>query len=282
MHEVDLHLHTTCSDGRLTPEKLIELVASRGLKIVSVTDHDTTDGIEVALKTAAAFPQLTVIPGIEMSTDIPGDEIHLLGYFIDYHDQELQETLVRFREDREGRAINMVEKLNALGVHITWERVLEIADGAAIGRPHIAHAMLEKGYVSEFKEAFDKYLGRNGPAYSERAKMTPREAVDLVLQFGGLPVLAHPTWIKSLEPVLIELKDAGLVGMEVHYGNYTAREVHELAKLADRFDLIPCGGSDYHGLGTPGEAEPGKTGPPRESAEALIALKTSRGSNAPR
>ena len=158
MHEVDLHLHTTCSDGRLTPRELIELLASRGLKIVAITDHDTTEGIEPALEAARAFPRLTVIPGIELSTDIPGDEIHLLGYFIDYKDQEFQETLSRFREGREGRAREMVEKLNAMGVHVTWDRVEEIANGASIGRPHIAQAMVEKGYVSQPQDAFVNYI----------------------------------------------------------------------------------------------------------------------------
>jgi len=278
MHEVDLHLHTTCSDGRLTPRELIELLACRGLKIVAITDHDTTEGIEPALEAARAFPQLTVIPGVELSTDIPGDEIHLLGYFIDYKNQEFQETLSRFREGREGRAREMVEKLNAMGVHITWDRVEEIANGASIGRPHIAQAMVEKGYVSQLQDAFVSYIGRNGPAYAEREKMTPREAVELVLKVGGLPVLAHPSWIKDLEPAVSELKDAGLVGMEVYYKEYTPQQIDELAEMARRFDLIPCGGSDYHAMGTPDEPMPGIAGPPRESVEALMALRERRGS----
>ncbi|MFH1560739.1 MAG: PHP domain-containing protein [Chloroflexota bacterium] len=272
MVQVDLHLHTTCSDGRLTPTQLVELVAERGLRVVAVTDHDSTEGLEEALEAAKRFPHLSVIPGVELSTDIPGNEIHVLGYFIRYSDAGLQQALGEFRDGRVDRAREMVSKLAALGVPVEWERVLELANEGSVGRPHIAQAMVEKGYISYPQEAFAQYIGRNGLAYAERRKVTPVEAVSLIREVGGLPVLAHPREVDDVESLLPELKTAGLVGMEVYYGTYTPSEVEALATLAAREGLIPCGGSDYHALGTPGEAEPGTVGPPLEIAQKLYDL----------
>jgi hypothetical protein len=269
---VDLHLHTTCSDGRLTPAQLVELLAGRGLQVVAITDHDSTEGLAPALEAAKRFPHLSIIPGIELSTDIPGNEVHVLGYFIRYSDAGFQETLREFRDGRVDRAREMVSKLAALGVSVEWERVLELANGGSVGRPHVAQAMVEKGYITYPQEAFTQYIGRNGPAYAERSKLTPAEAVSLIRSVGGLPVLAHPREVDNVESLLPELKAAGLVGMEVYYGTYTPSEVQALAALAAREALIPCGGSDYHALGTPGEAQPGTVGPPLESAERLYTL----------
>ena len=276
MSEVDLHLHTTESDGRLTPAELIALVAQRGLKVAAVTDHDITDGIEPAWDAARAYPQLTVIPGIELSTDIPGNEIHILGYYIDYKDQDFQVMLERFRDSRVGRAREMVQRLGALGLPVEWERVKEIAGQGSIGRPHIAQAMVEKGYISLPHEAFDTYIGRNGPAYAEREKQTPEEAVQLVVRVGGIPVLAHPAQIEGLDQTLESLKAAGLQGMEVHYAEYDESTIARLAEVAQRHNLLPCGGSDYHALGTPGEHLPGELGPPMEVADRLRVLALAR------
>lgn len=272
MSLVDLHLHTTCSDGRLTPAQLVELMAKRGLQVVAVTDHDSTEGLAQALEAGKRFPHLSIIPGVELSTDIPGTEIHVLGYFIRYSDEGFQQTLSEFRDGRVGRAQEMVSKLAALGVPVEWKRVLELADGGSVGRPHIAQAMVEKGYITYPQEAFVHYIGRNGPAYAERRKVTPTEAVSLIRKVGGLPVLAHPREVDNVESLLPELKAAGLVGMEVYYGTYTPSQVETLAALAAREGLVPCGGSDYHALGTPGEAEPGTVGPPLEIAQRLYAL----------
>ena len=280
--EVDLHLHTTFSDGTLTPTEMVDLCVERGLKIICISDHDTTDGLAETFEAAKKYPDLTVIPGVELSTDVPGGEIHVLGYFLDVKDVGLQRVLGRFRQGREGRAEKMVENLNGLGLNITWDRVKEIAGEGAIGRPHIAHALVEAGYVQYPKDAFDKYISRDGPAYVERMKLTPEEAIKLILDHGALPVMAHPTYsaaksdrdgISSLRQVLADLKQAGLVGMEVYYGDYTPEQVAELAAFAKEFDLIPCGGSDYHASGNPGEPEPGSVGPPMSTIEALQALK---------
>ena len=274
MAQVDLHLHTTASDGRLTPAKLVELVGERRLQIVAITDHDSTEGLAQALEAAKRFPDLTIIPGIELSSDIPGMEVHVLGYFIDYSDERFQQTLREFREGRVERARKMVSNLSDMGLPVDWERVLELADGA-VGRPHIAQAMVEKGYVSIPQEAFVKYIGRNGPAYAERPKLSPKEAAHLITSVGGLPVLAHPLEIgtlSDLDTILPDLKAAGLTGMEVYCGSYTPSQVETLAAIAHREGLIACGGSDYHALGTPKEMEPGQVGPPLESADRLFAL----------
>ena len=267
---VDLHLHTTASDGRLSPAELVRLVASQGLKQVAISDHDTTEGLAEAFEAAKEFSDLRIIPAIEISTDIPGDEIHMLGYFLDHTDPDLQSLLGRFRDGRLERGKAMVDKLATLGIHIDWERVKEIAgEGTAVGRPHIALAMVEKGYCKEPKDAFPEYLGRNGLAYVERTKMSPDQAVELLKRFGAVPVLAHPAYLVDMEPAIALLKDAGLMGMEVHYAQYDAETVNHLAELAREYDLIPCGGSDYHGLGNTGELLPGTLGPPLETVEQL-------------
>jgi predicted metal-dependent phosphoesterase TrpH len=266
---VDLHLHTTASDGRLSPTELVKLVASQGLKQVAISDHDTTEGLAEAFEAAGEFSDLRIIPAIEISTDIPGDEVHMLGYFLNHEDPDLQALLGRFRDGRLERGKAMVDKLATLGIHIDWERVKEIAGDGAVGRPHIALAMVEKGYCKEPKDAFPEYLGRNGLAYVERSKMSPDQAVALLKRFGAVPVLAHPAYLVDMEPAIALLKDAGLMGMEVHYAQYDAETVGHLADLAKEYDLIPCGGSDYHGLGNTGELLPGALGPPLETVERL-------------
>ena len=266
---VDLHLHTTCSDGRLTPSELIRLAGSQGLKVVSVTDHDSTEGLAEAFEAAQEFPQMRIIPGIELSTDIPGDEIHMLGYFINYDDAQFQDILMRFRRGRVERARLMVEKLDSLGIHLDWERVQEIAGDGAVGRPHIALAMVEMDYCSEPQYAFPEYLGRDGLAYVERPKMMPAEAVEMILGVGGVPVMAHPAYTSDMRARIAELVPAGLLGMEVYYSRYSPELVQELAQLAEQHGLIPCGGSDYHGLGNTDEPLPGTFGPPMETVERL-------------
>ena len=274
MAQVDFHLHTTVSDGRLTPAQLVSLLAQRGLRVVAITDHDITDGLEPAWQAARAYPQLTILPGVELSTDIPGNEIHVLGLGIDYQDAGFQAKLEEFRDSRVGRARDMVERLSELGMPLDWDRVREIAGEGAIGRPHIAQAMVEKGYIALQKEAFDKYIGRNGPAYVEREKQPPEDAVRLVTQVGGVPVLAHPAQIEGLDQVLESLIAAGLKGMEVHYAEYDSATIARLAGFAKRHGLLRCGGSDYHAFGAPGEHLPGEMGPPMEVADRIRALAT--------
>ena len=275
---VDLHLHTTASDGRLTPTELVELTASKGLRTISVSDHDTTAGLEEAQRAVDRIPGMRLIPGIELSCDVPGGEVHMLGYFMDVADAGFQETLSGFREGRLARGEGMVQKLAEFGLHIEWERVLEIAGDASVGRPHIARALVEKGYFAEPSDAFREYLGRNGKAYVERSKLTPADAVKLLNDMGGVAVFAHP-WFErrgnepepeqSLIETVEELKAAGLHGMEVHYSMYDEATVDWLADVARAYDLIPCGGSDYHHSGNSREPLPGVNGPPMETVERL-------------
>ena len=266
---IDLHLHTLASDGRLSPTELIQLVASQGLETISITDHDSTEGLAEAYEAAKKFPYMRIIPGIEMSADIPGDEVHVLGYFLDYHDVEFQEMLTELRRGRVGRAQVMVEKLVALGKPVEWERVLHFAGDGTVGRPHIALAMVEAGYFKEPKEAFEEYLGNDGLAYYDRPKLNPTESVAMIRKVGGVPVLAHPTFMNDMEAGIASLKKEGLVGMEVYYAQYDDNTVRHLARLAREYDLIPCGGSDYHGLGNTGEPLPGTLGPPEKTVKLL-------------
>ena len=266
---IDLHLHTLASDGRLSPTELIQLVANQGLETISITDHDSTEGLAEAYEAAKKFPYMRIIPGIEMSADIPGDEVHVLGYFLDYHDVEFQEMLTELRRGRVGRAQVMVEKLVALGKPVEWERVLHFAGDGTVGRPHIALAMVEAGYFKEPKEAFEEYLGNDGLAYYDRPKLNPTESVAMIRKVGGVPVLAHPTFMNDMEAGIASLKKEGLVGMEVYYAQYDDNTVRHLARLAREYDLIPCGGSDYHGLGNTGEPLPGTLGPPEETVKLL-------------
>ncbi len=276
MFKVDLHIHSTASDGRLSPADIVRQAAKQGLSVIAITDHDTANGIATALITAKAFPGLKVIPGIELSTDVPQGEAHVLGYFIDYADCKFQVTLEGLRNSRFKRAQGMIAELKNLGIHIDWKRVQEIAGDGSIGRPHIAQAMLERGYIASIKEAFTKYISRDGPAYVEREKMTPVEAVELVLKVNGLPVLAHPFTTNNLEMMIVELKTAGLIGIETYYDGYTTDEINGLVSFADRYGLIATGGSDYHGLEATNETMIGGVDVPMESAERLIALAKQR------
>ncbi len=266
---VDLHLHTTASDGRLTPTELVDLAAAQGLRTIAVTDHDSTEGLPEAFEAAQKHPDLTVIPGIELSTDVPGNEIHILGYCIRHQDQDVQETLKKFRQGRLDRGRRMVEKLQGMGLEITWKRVQELAGDAAIGRPHVAQALVEGGYVRDTDEAFEKYIGRNGPAYTDRTKLSPTDAIDLIKAWGGVPVMAHPLYVDDYVNYVADLKDAGLVGLEVHYAKFSSEQISELARVADRFGLVPCGGTDYHAIPDRTEFLPGANGPPPETVELL-------------
>jgi predicted metal-dependent phosphoesterase TrpH len=274
--KVDLHTHTTASDGTLTPAELVELALEYDLRLLAITDHDSTEGVADAIKRADGT-SIEVWPGVEISTDVPQAEVHMLGYFVDVGNPEFQEILSRCRDSRVWRAQQMVAKLGALGMSLTFERVRQIAGTGSIGRPHVAQALVEKGYVSSIKEAFDRYLNRNGPAYVERFKLSPVEAVQLIRKAGGMPVLAHPTYINpgegsgfDLSSFVHELTQAGLVGIECHYGDYTPETIRQLLKIAREFDLIPTGGSDFHGRGIH-SADLGAPIVPEESIERMRA-----------
>ena len=271
MSKVDLHLHSCVSDGKYTPAEVVAKAAGLGLAVIALTDHDNVDGIAAALEAARNFPGLKVIPGVEISTDEAEGEVHMLGYFIDYTHPELLATLVKSRETRVGRAQDMVYKLAGLGLPLEWKRVLEIAGDGTIGRPHIARALLEKGYISTFNEAFDKYIGDGGPAYVDRTKITPTEAVEIILRAGGLPVLAHPFTTKNTEELVARLAKNGLAGIEAYSGKHTPEQVQRFIRLAEKHHLIVTGGSDYHGIHEDTETMMGSLDIPMSAAEKLIA-----------
>lgn len=270
--KADLHLHTTASDGRLEPGEIVQLAAKIGLDIIAITDHDTVNGVATALSAAEAYPWLTVIPGVEINTDVPRGEVHILGYFVAYTDERLAVTLKKLRESRVKRAQEMIAKLKNLGMDIEWGRVQELAQGGSVCRPHIAQALFEKGYVGSEKEAFDRYIGTSGPAYVERYKLSPTEAVKLVVDAQGLPVLAHPADIGNLRELIPNLKASGLVGIEVYYKDYGPEIIGDLLKIARKYNLIATGGTDYHGFGDGSEVMIGGILTPAESVQKLFIL----------
>jgi predicted metal-dependent phosphoesterase TrpH len=280
MSLADLHCHSTFSDGRLTPTELVDLAYRNGVRIFALTDHDIVDGLPEAFETAARYDDFTLIPGIEMSTDVPGNEVHILGHFIDWHDDAFLGRLRRLQKSRVGRARLMVERLVELGKPVAWERVQSFAGDGAVGRPHIALALVEAGHVSSVNEAFNLYLSRTGPAYVQRDRLTPEEVIGLLLGVGGIATLAHPRELLAagnLESLLEQLKGAGLTGMEVYYQDYLPDEIETFRGMAERHGFIPLGGSDYHGLGGPQQREPGNIPLPMEPVEQLLELARERG-----
>ncbi len=271
----DFHTHSTASDGRLSPTELIDLAASQGVVYQALTDHDSTQGIAEARIAAAKHAGFTLIPGVEFGTDIDGAEVHMLGLYLYPEDEELQRTLSTLRAGRVDRGFEIVEKLRGMGIMIEWERVKQIAGDASVGRPHIAEALVEGGYVSKVAEAFDKWIGRQGPAYVKRANMTPAEAVAFIVARGGIACIAHPRELGpnvDLDALLTELKGAGMKAMEVFYKDYPPKTVEGLRLAAERHGLLPLGGSDYHGIFGNTEPLPGNIPLPDSSIEQLLAL----------
>ena len=277
--KVDLHLHSTESDGRLSPTELIELCHRNGVRRLALTDHDTTSGLATALEAGRRLG-LEVFPGIEVSTDIPGTEVHMVGLFLDYQQPAFQEVLERFRLGREARAEGMVRKLTELGYPVSWERVQEIAGGPSVGRPHVAQALLEAGHVQTIPEAFDRFIGRTGPAYVERLKVTPAEAIELIHSVRGMAVLAHPLFTEDVDSLIADLAAAGLDGIECYYPSHSRADVEHVLELARQHGLLPSGGSDYHGfpMAELEEAsnEPGSVEIPPEIVDELLERRRAR------
>jgi predicted metal-dependent phosphoesterase TrpH len=244
---IDLHLHTTVSDGHLPPRELVRLAHAGGVRLLAVTDHDNTDGLAEARSEAEQLG-LELIPGVELSTDLGQLGVHILGYLLDVEQPALQARLAPMRDDRISRARAMVDKLVELGYPVAWERVLAIAGDGSVGRPHIAQALLEAGHVRSITDAFDRFIADHGPAYVERMKLTPGEAIALVHRFGGVAAVAHPYDAPDVDALVAELAASGLDGVETYYQGYGPPRVNHLRHLAEEFGLIPTGGSDYHGF----------------------------------
>jgi predicted metal-dependent phosphoesterase TrpH len=247
---IDLHTHSTASDGLLAPGELVRRAREAGLDLIALTDHDSTDGVPEAV---AAGKQIgaRIIPGVEVNTSLPErrGEAHILGYYVDTADAGFQANLRFIREARVRRAEQIVARLRAEGLDVTWERVRELAHGT-VGRPHIALALMERGYATSIADAFDRHINPGRPAYVPRYKLSPENAVRMIRAAGGVPVLAHPAGITGLgEQVLPALTQTGLLGLECYYGDYDDQTVSGLVETAGRFGLIATGGTDYHGPG---------------------------------
>lgn len=279
MTKIDLHLHSNKSDGRLTPTALVQLAHERGVRRMALTDHDTTDGVKEAQAEGRRLG-VEVIAGVELGTDSRSGDLHMLGLFLDHTNQAFQYTMRRFREGRIARVHKIVSNLAEVGVTISVERVFEIAGEASVGRPHVAQALLEAGYVSAMPEAFDKWLAYGGPGDVPRDKLSPEEAIGLIHGVGGLAVVAHPYEGKGVLEMLPGLAAAGLDGLETYYQGYGPDRVTELLGLCERYGLLPTGGSDFHGFPLAGHAElvnyPGSVEIPPSVLDALEARRAAR------
>lgn len=241
---VDLHIHTIFSDGSSTVKEVFEAASAKGLKAISITDHDCTDAYPLSFELGSELG-IEVIPGVELSSEIEGTDIHVLGYYIDPNNPTLAKKLSEMKDARYHRAQKIVENLNLQGIDLRFETVLSIAGVGAIGRPHIAAAMLKEELVYSFREAFEKYIGYGSPAYVEKLKMHPKEVFDLIKQAGGIPVLAHPGVTQVDERIPEFIRD-GLLGIEVYHTEHPSSAERHYARIAKKHHLAVTGGSDFH------------------------------------
>ena len=252
---IDLHCHSTFSDGSLTPEQLVDEGLQAGLSALALTDHDTVAGLPRFLAAGADKP-IRPVPGVELSVDCSSGVMHMLGYWMDVHNLELVRQLEWIRDARTMRNRTMLEKLNELGLAMTWEEVQAVAGEDVVGRPHFAQVMLRKGYARDKNEVFDKWLGNGKPAYVDRARLTAENAVALIRGAGGVAVLAHPYSLRigkeALAALLGELAAAGLAGVECYYSEHSADLTKDYLEMAKKANLVPTGGSDFHGEVSPG------------------------------
>lgn len=266
----DFHLHSTASDGMHTPTWVVERCDQQGIRSMSLTDHDSTEGLAEATKAAKAA-RIRLVPGIELSTDLGAADVHLLAYGFDPAKERLQDFLRWQRDVRVGRVEKIVAILGDLGKPIDVERVFAIAGEATVGRPHVARALVEQGHASSVKEAFDNWLGNGLAADVPREKLSPKDAIALIHDVGGVVFAAHPYFVgDSYAEALGELAGWGLDGMECYYKHYDAEWVAQLASLAGKLGLQRSGGSDYHGLGNPDDREIGDIPFPEYAVEAFL------------
>lgn len=270
MRFADLHLHTIYSDGTYTPEELIREAAKEGLSAIAVVDHDTVGGIEPTINAGKEF-DIEVLPGIELTTDQNGTEVHILGYLIDYKNPALKEKLGLLNKARVERVYKITEKLKNLGLNLNPDAVFKLAEKGSPGRLHIARAMVAEGLVGSVFEAFKKYIGDKGPAYVCGFKLAPREGIELIREFGGIPVLAHPYTMNNDE-LIVEFIKYGLKGLEVYYTEHSQGMINFYLDLAKEYGLLVTGGSDCHGKAKP-EVKIGLIKIPYELVENLKEAK---------
>ena len=259
MNIVDLHVHSNRSDGSFTPEELVDYAVEKGLCAFALTDHDTVDGIPAALAQAKKWAKkgvsIEVIPGIEFSTEYMGKDIHIVGIDIDFESDFFKKYITDFVNSRIERNKKMCRNLQEAGIDISYEKLLTEYPGSVITRAHYARFLHGHGYTSSMKEAFDRYVGDHTKYFVPREKVTPTQAVELILKAGGIPILAHPVLYglgkSALDTLVAELKDAGLIGIEAVYSTYSPSDERDIKALALKYDLAISGGSDFHGKAKP-------------------------------
>lgn len=261
MKAIDLHTHTCKSDGSYTPTELVDYAIEKGLAAVAITDHDTTEGLNEALSHAAdlkekCLPSVEVVPGIEFSTKYENQDVHVVGLFIAYDSPMFKQALADFVDSRTNRNRKMCENLRGAGIDITYEKLRARYPDSVITRAHYASYLFEKGYVKSRQDAFSQYLGDHTKYFVPREKVTPVQAVKLILHAGGIPILAHPPLYHMgndrLDKLTASLKAEGLMGIETFYSTYSNQDIRDMQRLAAKYDLLFSGGSDFHGTNKPG------------------------------
>jgi predicted metal-dependent phosphoesterase TrpH len=272
---VDLHIHSTFSDGAFTPEEIVKHASKTGLAAVAITDHDNTDATLPAIKAGKKLG-VEIVPGVELSVEpeSPKDEeIHILGYYINWQDENFQEKLLHFREARRKRAYKILEKLDRLGVKIDPQQLFDLAGKGSVGRMHVAKVLKDEGFVDYLQEAFDRYLAYGKPAYVPKLRLPSQEAINLISRLGGISVIAHPLYGGNSREIIQKLKGLGLEGIEVYYTNHTPADINRFRSWAKTFSLLITGGSDCHGATLDEEVLIGNQG---VSYDVLIELKEYR------
>ena len=255
---IDLHVHSTFSDGSLTPGELVAKGLDAGLTAMALTDHDGTGGLDQFLSACDEEingRKLIGVAGVEISVDVARGTMHILGYFVNHKDFGLEESLKKIREGRKIRNGKILQKLNDLGFALTWDEVASFAGEDVVGRPHFAQAMISKGYVSSSEKAFDLYLKRGKPGYADRFRLSPEDGIKAIRGARGVAVLAHPSTLdldsRALRSYTAKLREIGLQGIEAYYPEHSQAHVREYTALAADFDLVMTGGSDFHGSANP-------------------------------
>ncbi|MAX11109.1 MAG: phosphoesterase [Chloroflexi bacterium] len=270
MSIADFHSHTNHSDGVLSPSKLINLAINNQVAYLAITDHDTIDGIKEARNISKNNDNITIITGIELSVDLLGEDVHILGIGIDEYNEGLIGELKKLKEARDSRAKEIIHMLSKKEIHLEMPKIKKKAGKATIGRPHIAQEMISKKYVSSIQEAFDSFLSKPYITKIKRHKLSSKKAIEMIQQAGGLSFLAHPTYLKQLNKIIEILSKDGLFGIEAYYKNYDTKTIKQMLEIANKYNLYPIGGSDYHGIHGNKEKLPGKIPLPDKIAIELI------------
>jgi predicted metal-dependent phosphoesterase TrpH len=252
MIAIDLHVHTTASDGTMRPAEVVKYAQKKGLRAIAITDHDTIEGLGEAIHEGNELG-FEIIPGVELSVDSPTGTMHVLGYYIDPASAELAGKLLILQQARMERNLTIIEQLRGLGINMELSEVKAAPEHGQIGRPHFAHTLVKKGYARNIQDAFDRYFGKGKPAYAEKFRFAPEEAMHFIGTAGGITVLAHPFTLnqplrKDLEPLIMTLKEKGLEGIEVFYPEHSEGQTRLYRSLAQKHGLLLTGGSDFHGI----------------------------------